>query len=125
VSALALTLGVAAFVALLKLMRAADIGGDALRVAHAAVATMSAAELSDDEKEVRVRRAAEQMLRSFLAIALIGIVALAVPVAIVWAGSALGLYTIERVIAVASGWSFLLGSSAAAVLLWVALSRRG
>lgn len=123
-STLALVVGLAAFVAVLRLMRAADAGGTVLRVARSALATMSAPELTDDEKEARVRRFSGQMFRSFLAITGIAVVALAVPTALIWAGAAAGLYSIDRVVEVATGWPFLLAGSAGAVLLWAALERR-
>jgi hypothetical protein len=125
VTVLALVLGLVFFVGLLKLLRASEVAGDAVRVARATLATMSAAGLSDGEKEVEVRRAAARMFRSFLAIALIGGVALAVPAAIVWAGSAAGFYTLDEVAEVATSAPFLLGSTAGAVLMWIALERLG
>lgn len=120
---LALLLGLVFFVGILKLMRAGEVGGDAVRVARATVATMSDAGLSDREKEAEVRRAAARMLNSFLAIALIAGTALAMPAAIVWAGSAAGFYTLDRVVDVATSATFLIGSTIGAVLFWIALER--
>lgn len=115
--------GIAIFVLLLKVLRAAEVGAEAIQVARSAVATMSAADLSDDEKETRVRRAAGRMFRNFLVITLIGVVALALPAFIIWAGSTMGLYTIEEVTAVATGWPFLLAATVGSVLIWMALER--
>jgi D-arabinose 1-dehydrogenase-like Zn-dependent alcohol dehydrogenase len=125
VTLLALLLGLAVFIGSLKLMGAAGVGSDAVRVARATVATMSAADLSDDEKEVQVRRAAARMLRTFLSIAFIATVALAAPAALVWAGSAAGFYTLDQVAELATSVPFLLGSTVAAILLWIALERLG
>ena len=122
---LALVLGLAFFLVLLRLMRADEVGSDAIRVARATVATMSDVELSDREKEVEVRRAAARMLRSFLAIALIAGVALAAPGAIIWAGSAAGFYTLDQIADVATSGAFLLGSTIGSVLIWIALERLG
>ena len=122
---LALLLSIAVFLGILRLMRAAEVGSDAVRVARATVATMSDAGLSDREKEAETRRAAGRMLRSFLGIALIAGVALAVPGAIVWAGSAAGLYTLDQVADVAVSGPFLIGSTVGALLLWIALERLG
>jgi hypothetical protein len=119
----ALVAGLVAFVALLKLLRAAEVAGAALATARAALATMRAPELGDDAKELAVRRAAGAMLASFLRIALIALVALAAPALIVWAGSAAGFYSLDRAAEVATGWRFLLASSVGAVLAWAALER--
>jgi hypothetical protein len=124
VSLVALVIGLVAFVALLKVLRAAEVGGAAVREVRAAVATLSAATLSDAEKERAARRAAGTLFRSFLAIAGIGAVALAAPAAIVWAGSTAGLYTLDRVAEVALGWPFLLASSVGAVCLWIMMAER-
>jgi hypothetical protein len=125
VTVVALLLGLVFFLGLLRVMRAGEVGSDAIRVARATVATMSAVDLSDREKEAAVRRAAARMFRSFLAIMLIAGVAVAVPAAIVWAGSAAGFYTLDQVAGVATSIPFLLGSTAGAVLLWIALDRLG
>lgn len=114
---------IAVFVVLLKVMRAAEVGTEAIRVARAAAATMSDRGLSDDEKEAQVRRAARRMFRNFLVITMIGAVALALPAAIIWVGSLLGLYTIAEVTAVATGWRFLLAATVGSVLIWLALER--
>jgi hypothetical protein len=66
-----------------------------------------------------------RLLRSFVRIASIGAIALAVPAAIVWAGSAAGLYTLDQLAEMATSVPFLLGSTAGAVLLWIALERLG
>jgi hypothetical protein len=125
VTALALLLAVAFFIGILKSMRAAEVGSDAIRVAQATVAAMSNAGLSDHEKEIEVRRAAVRMFRSFLWIMLIAAVALAGPAALLWAGSAAGFYTLGEVAEVATSGPFLLGSTAGAILLWIALERLG
>jgi hypothetical protein len=124
VTLVALAASVAAFVALLRLLNAAETGGEAVRTARAAVATLSAPGLSDAEKEAASRRAAGRLFRSFLLIAGTAAVALAVPAAIVWAGSAVGLYTLDQAVAVATGWPFLLGSTAVVVLAWILMERR-
>jgi hypothetical protein len=120
---LALLLGLAVFVFSLKLMRAAEVGSDAFRVARATVETMSTVDLSDREKELVVRRAAARMLWTFLSIALITGIGLVGAAALVWAGSAAGFYTFDEVAELATSIPFLLGSTAVAVVLWIALER--
>ena len=120
----ALSAGILVFVGLLKAFRAAEAGGAALRTARGALATLSDRSLSDDAKEAAARAAAGRLFRSFLAIAAIGAVALAAPAALVWAGSAGGLYPLESAVELATGWPFLLGSSLLAVAAWLALKPR-
>lgn len=79
---------------------------------------MRAPHLSDDQKEAHVRRAALGLLRSFVRITLIGAVALAVPAAIVWIGSALDLYHLSDAIELATGWPFILGATVVLVAIW-------
>ena len=122
-SLLALIAAVLVFVGLLRALRAADTGAEALRTAKVAAATLSAAGLSDDEKEAAARAAAGRLFRSFLAIAAIGVVALAAPAVLVWAGSAVGLYPLAAAVELATGWPFLVGSSLVAVAAWIALER--
>jgi hypothetical protein len=121
---LALTAGVLAFVALLKLLGAAEAGGEVLRTARGAATTLTSAELGDDAKEAAARRAAVRLLRGFAALAGIGLAALAASGAIVWAGSAAGLYPLAAAIETASGLPFLAASSLLAVAAWVILERR-
>ena len=123
-SLLALIAGVLVFVGLLRALRAADAGAEALRTARGAVATLSAAGLSDVQKEAAARAAAARLFRSFVVIAAIGILALAAPAALVWVGSAVGLYPLAGAIELAASWPFLLGSSLVAVAAWLALERR-
>ena len=118
-----LVLGLAAFVAVLKLAGVAEVASDAIRTARAAVAAMSAAGLPEAEKEARVRRASVRLFRSFLVIGGIALAAVAAAAAIVWGGAWAGLYRIEDAVEVATGWPFLVLSSAAAVLAWIALDR--
>jgi hypothetical protein len=124
VSLVALTAGVLVFVALLRALRAADAGAEALRTARGAVADLSAPGLSDVQKEAAARAAAARLFRSFVAIAAIGAIALAAPAALVWAGSAAGLYSLAGALELATGWPFLVGSSLVAVAAWLALEHR-
>jgi hypothetical protein len=123
VSLVALTAGVLVFVALLKAFGAADTGASVLRTARGAAATLSDAGLDDDAKEAAARAAAAALFRSFLVLAGIAVVALGLPVLLVWAGSAAGLYALDQAVAAATGWPFLLGSTLLAIVAWVALER--
>lgn len=119
----ALIAGVLVFVALLRVFDAAGVGGRAVRTARAAAATLRDRSLTDDEKERAARTAAMGLFRSFVAIAMIGIVALAAPALLLWAGSAAGFYSMDALVATATGWPFLLGSTLVAVVAWFAMER--
>ena len=122
-SLVALIAGVLVFVAILKVLGAAETGAEALRTARGAAATLSDAELGDDAKEAAARRAAGALLRAFLVLTGIAIVALGAPALLVWAGSAAGLYPLDHAIAAATGWPFLLGSALLGIGTWIALER--
>ncbi len=82
-------------------------------------------DLTDDEKEARIRRSSVRMFGSFFAITGIGVAATGAAAVVVWAGAAAGLYTVAEAVALAVSWPFLIGCSIAAVALWVALDRVG
>lgn len=119
----ALVLGIVAFMAVLKFAGAAEVASDAIRTARSAIATMAAAGLPEAEKEARVRRASGRLFRSFLLIAGIALAALGAAAAVVWAGALAGAYRMDYAVEVGTGWPFLVLSSAAAVVAWVALDR--
>lgn len=119
----ALLLGLAAFVILLQRSFAPEAGLEALSTMRHAVATMADATLTDDDKERLLRRASLLLFRDFLLITLSGLLALSAPVAIVWAGAAVGLFTFHDVANAAMSWPFLLGSSIGSILIWLAAKR--
>lgn len=119
----ALVLSVLAFIAVLRLTKAVSIAREAVHMARDAAEVVRSPALSDEEKELRSRKAAVRLFGAFLKIGGIGAAALAASVAVVWAGSALGHYTLDEAMAVAAGWPFVLGASAAATLAWLAAYR--
>ncbi|KZY29839.1 hypothetical protein A3731_25855 [Roseovarius sp. HI0049] len=121
----ALLLGLIAFIAVLRILRAERVARRVASTAQTALRVMSDPDKTDDEKEREVRRASVRLLGLFLAIAGIGVAALGATAAVVWGGAQARFYSIEAVIAVASGWPFLLGSTVGAVVLWLALDRIG
>lgn len=121
----ALLAGLLAFVAVLRLLRARDVAARVVATAQTSVLVMADASLDEDEKERRIRRASIALFKSFFAILGIGVLSCGAIVAIVWGGAAAGLYALDAAIATATGWPFLLGSTIAAVALWLALDRMG
>lgn len=120
----ALGLGLVAFVAVLRLTHAADVASRVVSTAFGSIEIISNADLSDDDKEARIRQASICLFKLFGLIACIGTAAIAAPAVILWGGSAIGLYDLDRAIAVAVSWPFLLGSTLFAVLLYFGLERR-
>lgn len=119
----ALFVGIAAFVVMLRLLRAEAVAAGVLESARSAFTVIFDSTVSEDEKEVQVRRAALGMFRSFALILGIGVVSLAVPVAIVWLGARVGLYALDDAVGVASSWWFIAVSTVAAVALWYLVGR--
>ena len=119
----ALIAAVLVFVAVLRILDAAGASGRALAAARSAAVTLRSATLSDDEKERAARRAAAGLFRGFFTLALIGAAALAASAAVVWAGSAAGLYSLDGLVATATGWRFLLASTGIGVAAWMAAER--
>jgi hypothetical protein len=119
----ALILGLVAFILVLRACRAKDIATDVIGTTQAAISVMANGDLADEEKEARVRHASLSLLANFFKIAGIAVAALAASAALVWGGAALGLYALSRAVEIAVGWPFILGSSAAAIALWLFLDR--
>lgn len=120
----ALGLSLVAFIVTLRALRAEEVGSGVLLTARRAGAAMSARDLDDDEKERRMREASGRMLLGFLRIAGIGAAAVGAAFAILWAGAAIGFYTAAQVAETATSWPFLLVSTLAAIMLWLALAPR-
>ncbi len=124
-SLLALALGLAAFVLVLRLLQAKQVATRIIATSQAAMLVIADPALPEREKEVRVRRASLDLFRHFLAITAIGAISVGSTVLIVWGGAQLGLYGLSEAVALGLGWPFLIGSTLAAVLLWLGLDRAG
>lgn len=119
-----LVAGLVTFVLLLRLLNARRLAHEVIGAAHGAVGIMTDPDLSDDEKETSVRRASIALFGRFLQIGGVAVASLGASAFVVWAGSAVGLYTLDDAVRVAAGWPFILFSSAGAVAVWIALDRR-
>lgn len=118
-----LAAGLAAFVAVLRLLKAQQVASGVIGTAQRAIAAMTDPGLCDEEKEARVRRASIRLFGSFLCIAAIAAVAAGASALPVWAGAAAGFYTLGAAVDLATGWPFILASSAAVTVIWVALEK--
>lgn len=121
----ALLLGLLSFIAALRLLKAQEVASRIVATAQDSIVVISNRDLSDDEKEARIRRSSGRMFKNFFVITGIGLLATGSSVLVVWAGAALGLYTVDEAIDLAVGWPFLIGCSIGAVALWLALDRVG
>ena len=122
-SVAALLLGLLAFILVLRRLKAAQTAGDIIEPTHGAIGVMTNPDLGDEETERQVRRASLELLGKFFRIAATCLAAFATSALLVWGGAFLGLYALDRAIAIAVGWPFILGSSTAAVALWLGLDR--
>lgn len=119
----ALLLGLLAFILVLRLFNAAQLAGEVIQTTQSAIGVMANTDVSDAEKETQVRRASLKLMGRFFWIASIGMAAFAASAALVWGGAALGFYALDRAIAIALGWPFILGSCIAAIAVWIGLDR--
>ncbi|HSK41346.1 MAG TPA: hypothetical protein VK943_16395 [Arenibaculum sp.] len=81
-----------------------------------ALAAMSAGDLSEEDKETAVQKAALRMFGSFLSILLRTALCVGVPVAFVALGLAAGLYHMDDVVRAATNAWFIAGSTAAVIV---------
>lgn len=118
-----LVLGLLAFVAVLRALKTQQIASEVIGTSQQALGVLTDPNLSDDEKEASVRRAALRLFGNFLSITAIAIAAVAASALLVWTGAAAGLYTLNAAVDLAMGWPFILVSSVAIIIVWVALER--
>lgn len=122
-SVAALMLGLLAFICVLRIFNAAQVAGEVIETTQGAIGVMTNTDVSDADKEAQVRRASLKLLGRFFWIAAIGFAAFGVSTLLIWGGSAMGLYALDRTIAIAIGWPFILGSTAVAIAVWIGLDR--
>lgn len=122
-SVFALLLGLVAFIAVLRVLEAQKVATGVLNTTQHALSVMMNSDVTDEEKEMQVRRASLKLLGGFFGIAAIGAAAIGASVLIVWGGAVFDFYAVDQAISVALGWPFILGSTAAAVALWIGLDR--
>ncbi|WP_299706610.1 sulfotransferase [uncultured Tateyamaria sp.] len=122
-SVAALVLGLFAFIAVLRILDAQRVAGGIIDTTQQALSVMMNSDIADEDKEAQVQRASIKLLGGFFWITAIGAVSLGASAFIVWGGAALGFYTVDKAIAVALGWPFILGSTVVAIVLWIALEK--
>jgi hypothetical protein len=81
------------------------------RVARQALRDLGNAELDDDAKEVLMRRHSLAFARQFLRITGSTVVALSIPLALLWLLDRAGVVSLSRVLAAVESWQFLVGAT--------------
>lgn len=119
----ALLLGLLIFVAVLRVLNAQKVASGVIDTTHQAMSVVVNSDIDDKDKEAQVKGASLKLLGDFFKIAGIGTMALGASALLVWGGAAVGLYALDDAIALAMSWPFILGSSAAAIALWIGLDR--
>ena len=110
---------VAGFVVVLHVMRLVPKGAEVASASRAALAVIRDPALDDDAKAALMQRQAKRLFALFLLLTLGGGAALLLPLGLVWGLDALGLLSLEGVIATLLSWQFLLATTlAAALALW-------
>lgn len=115
-----LMLSIGIFLICMKLLHVVESMYPIFATSRNALAVMRSGELTEEQKESAVRKAAGGMFRSFLSVTFRVALTLAVPAAFVAAGSATGLYTIDGAVSATTDWTFLIVSSIAVTFAFVA-----
>lgn len=117
----AIALSIALFCWCLHAFRLVPASLEAVSTARQAAGVMRDPALGDDEKESRVQAAALRLFRLFATITLRAAAALLVPLAAVLLLAWSGLVDLDAVVATATSWPVILGTTAlmvAALVAW-------
>jgi hypothetical protein len=125
VTYVALFLALFVFVGIIRMSGVANRSVDALQATRQSVAVIASRDLSDGEKEFRIRKAARFMLRALASIAVWSAIAIVFAVGIVAAGGLIDLYRFDHAVVVAGSWPFIVIASATMTAVWIALTRYG
>lgn len=107
-----LVLAIGLFIISLKILGVVRRVGLVIRDVHDAMSVIRSTDISEEEKEAEIQKAAIGMLGSFFSITLRVAATLAIPVLFVAVGSLIELYTYEEAIYAASDWKFIITSTA-------------
>ncbi|MBB3229604.1 sulfotransferase [Halomonas stenophila] len=121
----ALVAGLIAFIAVLRGLQVQRHASHAVRTAQDAIGVITDPDLSDDDKEQRVQRASLSLLKSFVILVAISLVACLSAALMVAGGELFGLFSLDQALATATSGAFILWSSVGAVALWIILGKLG
>jgi hypothetical protein len=116
-----LSLAVGLFVVALKASGLVPRAQVVFSATRAATAVMRSPELSEEQKETAVQKAALEMFGSLFSIAVRTVFTLALPVALVLLGCAVGLYSAEEAVRAASNWYFIVLSTVITAVAFVVI----
>lgn len=103
------------FAFLLHVVRLVPKTREVISIGQQAISTLQNAALSDDEKERSMQRDSLRLLRLLFVLISRSLVALLLPLALIWLSDLAGLFSFEGVLSLFMRWDFVLGSTALGV----------
>lgn len=100
----AAVVAIALFIVVFQFLNVVAVGSEVLVVVRRSTATITNKDMDDDAKEAAVRKATVRLLVLFVQITMRAAVAVAVPTAAVYTLQALGLVTVDEVVAFTLRW---------------------
>ena len=117
----ALTAATVAFTLCLHFFRIVGLARRIVGASGQAVTTMRLAALSDEEKETAIQRAAVEVMVALVALlARVG-AAIALSLAVIYAGALVDAYSIDAVLLAAGNWYFIAGSTLFVVIAMIVM----
>ena len=107
------------FAFLLHLVRLVSKTKKVLSIGQQAIATLRNNALSDDEKERKMQQDSLRLLRLLFVLTSRGLVAILLPLVLIWLFSLVGLFSFEGVLSMFMRWDFILGSTALGIATYV------
>lgn len=99
------------FILLVRLLGLVRSSASVVALARHTFQVIRSPSLGDDEKERELQKIARRLFRLFFVLALGGVLALALPMAVLWVGDRLGWVSFAAVLdAIQSPWFILVGS---------------
>lgn len=112
---------VVGFITLIKILDIFSKSADAITAAKLAYADFKNPRLGDDAKEIALQGHAKKLFSLFLLITFGSIIALALPIGLLWLLEQIGILSLSVVMATALSWEFLLISTLfVTVVFWIA-----
>lgn len=109
------------FAMLVRLVRLVDNSQAALTISRRSLATMRDASLSDDDKEIAVRRHAYSLLVLLGILTAGGAFALLAPLGLIWLLEFVGLFSLDGVLRVLMRVEFMVGAAILGTGIYVAV----
>ncbi len=99
------------FAILLNVVRLVPKTREVISIGQQALATLRDTTLSDDEKERRMQQSSLRLIALLFVLTAGTLVALLVPIALIWLSEFAGLFTVDGVLGMFLRWDFILGGS--------------